>query len=331
MRGGSTPPLSRHIQFCVTSCFRSAVAFNRGALADAVADAEASLAVIESNIPMHTSFFDARARLRLAEGEYEQALHELVARGRHVDAFGVRNPAIFAWRSQAALALLGLGRRDEARRYAAEELALARQWGAPRALGKSLVAAGLAEGGEEGIGLLREAVAVLEPSQARLEHARALVELGSALRRANRRSESREQLRRGLELATGCGAAPLAERAETELLATGARPRRIALSGLESLTPSERRVAELAADGGTNREIAQALFARRRRSRCTSRASTASSSSARAGSLLPPSPTRTHARQCPPTAERTKLPRGAAITCAEVGTTSRPRRRVYSA
>ena len=101
---------------------------------------------------------------------------------------------------------------------------------------------------------------MLEPSQARLEHARALVELGAALRRGNRRSESREPLRRGLELATDCGAAPLAERAETELLATGARPRRVALSGVDSLTPSERRVAEMAAEGGTNREIAQALF-----------------------------------------------------------------------
>ncbi len=138
--------------------------------------------------------------------------------------------------------------RDEARRYAAEELALSRQWGAPRSLGRSLIAAGLAEGGEEGIALLREAVAVLEPSQARLEHARALVELGAALRRGNHRSDSREPLRRGLELATSCGAAPLAERAETELLATGARPRRIALSGVDSLTPSERRVAEMAAD-----------------------------------------------------------------------------------
>jgi DNA-binding CsgD family transcriptional regulator len=122
------------------------------------------------------------------------------------------------------------------------------------------LAAGLVEGGEDGLALLREAVAVLEPSQARLEHARALVELGSAMRRANRRSEAREPLRRGLELATVCGASPLAERAETELLASGARPRRTALSGVDSLTPSERRVAQMAAEGGTNREIAQALF-----------------------------------------------------------------------
>jgi class 3 adenylate cyclase/DNA-binding CsgD family transcriptional regulator len=290
-------------QFSFALCFRSQVAFHRGLLTDAAADAELCLGIIESHrlevarpaavaflvnalteqgetkrarqlldsasasatellstIPLHTAFFDARARLRLAEGDHEQALRELQVRGRLVEEFGVRNPAVFPWRSQAALALLGLGRRDEARRYAAEELALSRKWDAPRPLGKSLIAAGLAAGGERGIALLREAVAVLEPSEARLEHARAQVELGSALRRGNRRSESREPLRRGLELATICGAAPVAERAETELLATGARPRRIALTGVGSLTPSERRVAEMAADGATNREIAQALF-----------------------------------------------------------------------
>ena len=169
-------------------------------------------------------------------------------------------PAFMPWRSQAALALLGLGERDEAAGWRRKELELARTWGAPRALGAALRAAGLVEGGAEGLGLLEEAVAVLADSPAKLEHAKARTELGAALRRANRRSEAREQLRRAVELATICGAAPLAARAETELLATGARPRRIALSGVESLTPSERRVAEMAAEGPTNREIAQALF-----------------------------------------------------------------------
>ncbi len=180
--------------------------------------------------------------------------------GRRFEAVGGRNPAWMPWRSQAALALLELGDRDEARRLAGEELVLARVWGAPRALGAALRAAGLAEGGAAGLALLDEAVAVLADSSAKLEHAKARTELGAALRRANRRTKAREQLRRAVELATICGAAPLAARAETELLATGARPRRIALSGLESLTPSERRVAEMAAAGPTNREIAQALY-----------------------------------------------------------------------
>jgi DNA-binding CsgD family transcriptional regulator len=110
------------------------------------------------------------------------------------------------------------------------------------------------------VALLHDAVRVLADSEARLEHAHALVDYGAALRRANRRVECREPLRRGHELAQSCGAAPLADRARTELLATGARPRSAMLAGVESLTASERRVAELACAGMTNREIAQELF-----------------------------------------------------------------------
>jgi DNA-binding CsgD family transcriptional regulator len=207
---------------------------------------------------------DSSARLRLLRGDLSGGVEALLEAGRRFEAVGSRNPAFIAWRSPAALALRRLGDEDKAGRLVGEELELARSWGAPRALGAALRAAGLIEGGERGLGLLEEAVDALSESPARLEHAKARTELGAALRRANRRSEAREQLRQGLELATICGAASLAERAETELLATGARPRRIALSGVASLTPSERRVAELAAEGPTNREIAQALFVTQR-------------------------------------------------------------------
>ena len=205
-------------------------------------------------------FLESRARLRLSSGDVRGGLEDMLDAGRRFEALGGRNPAFVAWRSQAALALLELGNREEAGRLAGEELELARAWGAPRALGAALRVEGLVEGGRKGLALLEEAVEVLADSPAKLEHAKARTELGAALRRANHRPQAREQLRRAVELATICGAAPLAARAETELLATGARPRRIALSGLESLTPSERRVAQMAAEGPTNREIAQALF-----------------------------------------------------------------------
>ena len=80
------------------------------------------------------------------------------------------------------------------------------------------------------------------------------------LRRRNRRTEARELLREALDAAHRAGAKPLARQAETELRATGARPRRVVLTGLDSLTASERRIAELAGQGLTNREIAQTLF-----------------------------------------------------------------------
>jgi DNA-binding CsgD family transcriptional regulator len=209
-------------------------------------------------------FPDVRARLRMLNGDLAGGLAEMLDTGRRFEAVGSRNPAFMAWRSHAALALFQLGRQNEAGRLAGEELELARTWGAPRALGAALRAAGLVEGGEHGLALLEEAVQVLSDSPAKLEQARARTELGAALRRANRRTQAREQLRQALELATICGAAPLAARAESELLATGARPRRIALSGVASLTPSERRVAEMAAEGPTNREIAQALYVTQR-------------------------------------------------------------------
>ena len=99
-----------------------------------------------------------------------------------------------------------------------------------------------------------------ESSTARLERAKALAALGSAFRRARQPKDARDPLARALELADACGAYGLAAHARAELHAAGARPRTTALQGVEALTPSERRVAALAAEGQTNRDIAQALF-----------------------------------------------------------------------
>jgi DNA-binding CsgD family transcriptional regulator len=128
----------------------------------------------------------------------------------------------------------------------------------------ALRAAGLVTGGDEGVTLLEEAAAVLARSRAALEHGRALVDLGTALRHRGRRSDARRPLREGLDAAVRCEAEVLAARARDELLATGAQIRRERLSGPDALTPSERRVARLAAEGRSNPEIAQALFLTRR-------------------------------------------------------------------
>jgi DNA-binding NarL/FixJ family response regulator len=77
-------------------------------------------------------------------------------------------------------------------------------------------------------------------------------------------SDSSTSFAEALDSAHHIGATGLANRAETELRATGARPRRVLLTGFEALTPSERRIAEFAAKGHSNREIAQALFVTRR-------------------------------------------------------------------
>ena len=199
-----------------------------------------------------------RGRLRLALGDAEGGLAEMRTAAAQLEA-GRFPPHIWPWRSHQAIALASVGEDDEARRLAYEELELARAFGAPHALGVSLRAWGLVSPGDR-IDALRESVAVLHGSGAVLEHARALIDLGAALRRAGNRSCSVDSLREGLDLAHRCGAGALAARAREELMAGGARPRRDALRGRDALTASELRTARMAARGLANREIAQALF-----------------------------------------------------------------------
>jgi len=205
-------------------------------------------------------FLGARGWLRYARRDFAGAAADWERLGRCMEAFDMWNPAIVAWRSHLALAYVALGRRDEALELARKEVEVARSWGAPRPIGVALRVLGMAEGGDQGIETLREALNVLRGSSALLERARTLVELGAALRRANNRVQAREVLKEGLDFAVRCGSQPLVAQAEAELAATGARPRRLLLSGVESLTASEKRVAKFAAEGLSNKDIAQALF-----------------------------------------------------------------------
>jgi DNA-binding CsgD family transcriptional regulator len=195
--------------------------------------------------------------LLLAAGRADEAL-ALTDRMR-IGQPHVENPAAVTWRSPRARALHHLGRTEEALAIARENLEIARRFGAPSTVGRALRELGELRG-EDGLDDLDAAVALLEGSPAKLELAKALAALGRTLRHARRPSDSREPLRRALELADACGAAGLAEDVRTELYATGARPRTTALSGAGALTASERRVAALAAEGASNRDIAQTLF-----------------------------------------------------------------------
>lgn len=217
-----------------------------------------------SQLISYTWLLDTRARIDLARGDPATALKAFLACGELRDRAKLTNPSVLAWRSGAALAASRLGERDQARELAEEELRLAREFGTPRAIGVALLTGALVDGDDDGVDRMRDALEVLESSQARLEHARALVELGAALRRAGHRRDAREPLKEGLDMAHRCGAVTLAERARVELEATGARPRRVELSGVQSLTPSERRIGAMAAEGMSNPQIAQALFLTRR-------------------------------------------------------------------
>jgi DNA-binding CsgD family transcriptional regulator len=201
-----------------------------------------------------------QAQLAFAAGDRAAAIATLRQIGRVAAALGFEHPGCgLPWRSTLA-SMLGDEDRDEALALVAAELTAARRVDSPTAIGVALRVEGTIRGGDPGLALLTEAAELLAGSPARLEYARALVDLGAAHRRAGARTTAREPLRGGLDLADRCGAVRLGERARTELAATGARPRRARLSGLDSLTPSELRIARLAAAGRTSREIAQELF-----------------------------------------------------------------------
>lgn len=199
----------------------------------------------------------ARANVALARGDAELALSlcdELAGR-----MTWVTRPIDYPWPRVRALALERVGRGEEAIETARDWVEQARAWGAPGEVGGALRVLGLVQR-DEGLDTLQEAVAVLDGSSARLEHAKALAALGSALRRARRNKDAREPLRRALDLASACQAPGLVEHVRTELYASGARPKSEALAGVDALTPSERRVVDLAASGNANREIAQQLY-----------------------------------------------------------------------
>jgi DNA-binding CsgD family transcriptional regulator len=212
--------------------------------------------------PLYTSnlLLLARGRLRAAAGDPRRALEDLLECGERQAAWGEDNPALCQWRSEAALAHHALGHSSEATRLVTEEVTLARRFGAPRAIGIALRAAGVVTEGKPGLELIAQAVAVLQDSPARLEHARALADLGEKMRAAASLGECRAVLREALDLAHACGAARLERRILVALRRAGARPRQSRLTGPDALTPSEQRVAQMAAGGMTNREIAESLF-----------------------------------------------------------------------
>ncbi|HXO09436.1 MAG TPA: helix-turn-helix transcriptional regulator, partial [Solirubrobacteraceae bacterium] len=205
-------------------------------------------------------FLYARGRLRAAQGRLPEALDDLHECGARCQRLRLVLLSEAPWRAEAALAHLALGDADEARRLAAEHLELAREYGRPHALGMALRTSGLVAEPDSSLSVLREAVQTLERSESPLELARALADHGAALRRAGARVAARGQLERALDIAHHIGARRIGARARAELIAAGAKPRRDAITGRDALTASELRVARLAADGLTNREIAQSLF-----------------------------------------------------------------------
>ncbi|MBB5956424.1 DNA-binding CsgD family transcriptional regulator [Saccharothrix tamanrassetensis] len=201
---------------------------------------------------------EPRALIALANGKPLQAKAEAFEQRDEMLAAGVDPPTV-PWRDPAVRAAMLLGDEAEALVLAEEQLVIAQKWGAATEVGAALRLLAHADATRR-VELLTESVAVLETSPARLHLARSLVDLGEALRVARRRTDARAPLHRGIDLAAECGSVALRTRAVEALEALGDRPRRLTVAGAEALTASERRVADLAALGRPNREIAQELF-----------------------------------------------------------------------
>jgi DNA-binding CsgD family transcriptional regulator len=256
-----TTPAPMRLSVLANHAFLLDALLARGSYAEATAGLkEAGLDGELTDVGVAGMLLERRGRLRAATGDAEGGRADLLAAGARHERWGLVSPALSSWRSEAAIVHSSLGDEDTALALAAEDLERARAFGAPRPIAVALRARGLIRGGQSGIDDLREAADLLGDGTDPLDRARALIDLGASLRRRNRRTDARPPLREGLDLAHRCGAQPLASRAHDELRATGARPRRLVVSGVDALTASEARVARMAATGLTNKAIAQALY-----------------------------------------------------------------------
>ena len=209
--------------------------------------------------PFALALLLSRGRRKLFLGDADGAFEHFEACGEIADSLGVKNPAVAPWRADAGLARAVMGDWAEGRRLVESELSLAREFGAPGPIGRALRALASMSEPAAALEALEAAVSVFENSQAALERATTMVDFGAALRRAGRRRDALRHLPEGLELAELCGAEALVRRAMREVNAAGARPRRAAMRGTAALTAREHQVAVLAAEGLSNREIADTL------------------------------------------------------------------------
>lgn len=229
--------------------------------ADALADAE--LMHVAPGFPS-ALLLSARGRLAAERGKLADGIAALLECGQTLLSMRIHSPGVLPWRSDAAVLLTVAGDNERARDLALEEVELARRLAGPVAVARALHGLARATRGDERIALLHEANDLVAVSPAGLTRAMVAVELGATLRRQRRPTEARAFLNDGLDAAARCRCVPLAGRARDELAVLGVAPRRTIAFGPSALTPSEVRVARLAAEGRTNNEIAQHLFVTRK-------------------------------------------------------------------
>lgn len=211
--------------------------------------------------PAAVTFPDAQTvygQLLLAQGRAKDAAVELAAVGRRLDARGMRNPTWCPWQLHLARAEAPFA-PERARANALDAVERARRYGSPSGIGTALRVAAEVSPGDRRLGLLMESVTQLESSPAAYELARALIALGTQLRRSGRPKAAAGHLYRGLEVAGQCGADALAETARAEIAAAGLRPRQLHVIEPAGLTAREHTAATLTARGWDRASVAAEL------------------------------------------------------------------------
>lgn len=197
-----------------------------------------------------------------AAGDHERAAQLYAEVGRLV-ADRMDNPAILAWRSGHALALIRLGQGREAAIQARDNTALARQFGSPYAIAQALRTQAAVDPTVDRLGLLREALQVIEGTRAMRLEAQIATDLAGMVVLLHGTSETDDVvglLRKAEAHAGFQELRPLGDRVQRLLERIGEPVHRSTSDAVNLLTVSERRVADLAASGMSNRQIAQQLF-----------------------------------------------------------------------
>ncbi|HTZ44386.1 MAG TPA: AAA family ATPase [Jatrophihabitans sp.] len=201
----------------------------------------------------------ARGQFKLASGRPWAAIQEFRACGRQLRSWDIDLPSFVPWRGAAAVGHVLTDDTKGARKLIEAQLARPGAT-APRSYGISMRQLAAASSARDRPRLLREAIENLQAAGDRLELAHALADLSRAHEALGETKRAQAMTHQALKLARECHADPLArslQRRQAEPVPAHAVPE-IPDPGV--LSEAERRVAELASMGYTNREVADSLF-----------------------------------------------------------------------